>query len=99
MTMKKKVFTIILLFALFTVTILWGSGVVPKQIGKIYGMKEVQKQFPEKNLQFKEIEWSKFHGDYVITFTDSYESSYSCIIGPCYFPCSLGQGIVAWEEH
>ncbi len=95
----KKAVLLLLVFVLLISAVLWGSGVIPKQIGKTYGIKEVQKQFPEKDLQFEKIEWSKFHGDYVITFKDPLGASYSCLIGPCWFPYSLGQGIVAWEEH
>lgn len=95
----KKIVLILLFFSLLISAVLWGSGVIPRQIGKAYGIKETQKQFPEKNLQFEGIEWSKFHGDYVITFEDPYGASYSCVIGPCWFPCSLSQGIDSWEEH
>ena len=95
----KKIGLLLLVFVLLISAVLWGSGVIPRQIGKTFGIKEVQKQFPEKDLQFERIEWSKFHRDYIITFTDSYGASYSYVIGPYWFPYSLGQGNVTIEEH
>ncbi len=52
----KKIVLILLVFALLISAVLWGLGVIPRQIGKAYGIKETQKQFPEKNLQFEGIE-------------------------------------------
>ena len=95
--MKKKIL-IICSIVLVILIALWFSGIIPKQIGKIYGTKYMKENFPEMELEFVNIEWSKHFGDYIISFKDKDNQNYSCVIGPKYFPISIGQGKFVIEE-
>ena len=44
------------------------------------------------------VEWADVYGDYLITFKGIDENTYSCVIGPKYFPVSMGQGLFAIES-
>ncbi|MBE6149791.1 MAG: hypothetical protein E7170_03620 [Firmicutes bacterium] len=90
--MKRKIGIIISIIVLLII-VFWFSGIIPKQIGKIYGIKYMKHNFPEMQLEYINIEWNKYYGDYIITFKDKENQNYSCIIGPKYFPISIGQGL------
>lgn len=95
--MKKKILIVVIsIIALFT--ILWITGIIPKQIGKIYGTKYIKNNFPEMQLEYENIEWNKYYGDYIITFKDRDNQNYGCVIDPKYLPISIGQGINAIME-
>lgn len=96
--MKKKNIIIYIILLALLITTLWLSGIIPKQIGKIYGINYMKNNFPKMQLEYVNIEFSKYHGDYIITFKDKNNKNYGCVIGPKYFPISLGQGIFAIEE-
>lgn len=95
---KKKTFVAIIVIILIIVVSLWISGVIPRQIAKIYGNNYMNKHFPEMQLKYVDIEWSKYHDDYIITFKDKDNNTHGCTIGPKYFPINLGQGIFEIEE-
>ena len=90
--MKKNVIIITSAIALI-ILIFWIVGVIPKQIGKIYGIKYMQYNFPEMKLEYMDIEWSKYHDNYIIKFEDKENQKYSCVIGPKYFPIAISQGL------
>ena len=91
---KRNIFIVVLIILIA----LWFSGIIPKQIGKIYGINYMKNNFPEMELEYVNIEWSKHYGDYIISFEDKDNQNYSCVIGPKYLPISIGQGIFAIEE-
>ena len=93
---KKKIIIKAVAFVLF-VSVSWFSGLVPRQIAKIYGKSYVNNNFPEMQLEYVDIEWNKFYGDYIITFNDNEGKIYSSVIGPKFFPISMGQGVDGWE--
>ena len=96
--MKKSKRIIIISAVLITViAVSWFSGLIPRQIAKIYGKNYVKNNFPEKQLEYVDIEWNKFYGDYIITFKDNEGKIYSSVIGPKFFPISMGQGVDGWE--
>lgn len=95
---KKSLIIIIVAIILLLVIALWIQGFIPKQIAKIYGSAYMKINFPKMGLEYVNIEWSKYHGDYIITFKDKENQNYGCVIGPKYFPVSLGQGIFAIKE-
>lgn len=95
--MKKKILLSVLAVVLLVV-FLWGSGIIPKQIAKIYGTNYVQEHFSETNLKYKSIEWSPYHGDYIVTFRNPEGKTYSCVVYPRFFPICLGQGFATLEE-
>lgn len=94
----KKILIIIGILVL-VIIVLWFGGVIPKQIGKIYGIKYMKNNFPEMQFDYVNIEWNKYYGDYIIIFKDKENGSYSCVIGPKYFPISIGQGLNVIMEN
>ena len=77
---------------------LWFTGIIPKQIAKISGTGYVNHRFPEMQLECVNVEYADVYGDYLITFNGPNENTYSCVIGPKYFPVSMGQGLLAIES-
>lgn len=90
--MRKRVLIVIIIIVLVIVA-LWLGGVIPKQIGKICGIKYMSDNFPKMELEYVDIEWNKYYGDYIISFRDNKNEIYSCVISPKYFPINLGQGV------
>ncbi|MBE6753772.1 MAG: hypothetical protein E7559_05425 [Ruminococcaceae bacterium] len=81
------------------IALLWGVGIIPKQIARIAGTSYAKKHFPEMHMECVRVEWADVYGDYLITFKDSNGNTYGCVIGPAVFPVSLGQGLFAIEEY
>ena len=96
--MKKKKIIISAIVVILLLTVLWFSGIIPTQIAKIYATNYMQNNYPEMQLEYVNIEWSKYHEDYLITFKDKNNQNYSCVIGPKYFPVSIEQGLLTIEE-
>lgn len=94
---KKRLLIIIAIVALLIIA-LWFSGILPKQIGKIYGTNYMKNNYPEMELEYEGIEWNKYYGDYIITFKDKNNQNYGCVIGPKYLPINIGQGINEIDE-
>jgi len=94
--MKKEI--LIICSIVLIIIALWFGGIIPKQIGKIYGINYMKNNFPNMQLEYEKMEWNKYYGDYIITFRDKENQKYSCVIGPKYFPISIGQGIFAIQE-
>ena len=97
--MKNKKIFLIIFGIIFFMMIIWFSGIIPKYIGKIYSIKYMTDNFPEMNLEFNNIEWSKYHNEYILYFKDKDSKTYSCTIGPKYLPINLGQGLFTIEEY
>lgn len=95
--MKKKK-RLIPIAIIGIIIVLWFTGIIPKQIGKISGTIYVNKHFPEMQLECVGVEYADVYGDYLITFKGTSENTYSCVIGPKYFPVSMGQGLFAIES-
>ena len=96
MKKKKWLFTIIIIVV---IAIFWCVGIIPKQIAKIAGTNYVEDHFPEMQLECTGVEWADVYGDYLITFKDNTGNTYSCVIGPAFFPVFLGQGLFAIEDY
>lgn len=100
--MNKKYLKIILItiiIIIFTLILgLWITGIIPKQIAKIYATNYMKNNFPEMQLEYVSIEWSKYHDDYIITFKDKDNNMQGYTIGPKYFPINLRQGLFSIEE-
>lgn len=96
--MNKKKMIILIVTILVLIVALWISGIIPKQIAKISAANYLEKNFSEMQLKYDNIEWNKYYGDYIITFKDKENQNYGCVIGPKYFPISMGQGINAIIE-
>lgn len=91
--MNKKSIIIVTFAVVLLISVLWLGGLIPKQIAKVYGTKYMSDNFPKMQLEYENIEWNKYYGDYIITFKDKENQNYGCVIGPKYLPISIGQGI------
>lgn len=96
---KKRYIILISICIAIIIIILWINGTIPKQIAKIYGTSYMKIRFPKMQLEYINVEWSKADGDYVITFKDNDNENYGCVIGPKYFPVSMGQGLFGITEE
>ena len=96
--MKKKKWLIPIVI-ISVIIVLWFTGIIPKQIAKISGTTYVNKHFPEMQLECVGVEYADVFGDYLIEFKDKDGNTYSCVIGPSLFPCSLGQGLFEIQEY
>ena len=95
--MKQKSWVIPLVI-LGVILVLWLAGIIPKQMAESFGTSYVNNHFPEMQLECIGVEYADFYGDYLITFKGTNENTYSCVIGPKYFPVSMGQGLFAIES-
>lgn len=89
--MSKKKIAIILIIVF--ITVLWISRIIPMGIARIYGSLYLKKHYPELQFKYDNIEWSKYHNEYVIHFKDKNGEIHGFTIGPKYFPVSMGEGI------
>ena len=96
--MKKKKWAIPIVI-ISVIIILWFTGIIPKQIAKISGTNYVNEHFPKMQLEYVGVEWADVYGDYLITFKDPDENTYSYVIGPKYLPISMGQGLFSIESY
>ena len=96
---SKKRIIVALSFIIVLVVILWINGIIPKQIAKVYSNSYLKKNFPKMQLEYVNIEWNHYFGDYMITFRDENNELHSFCIGPKYFPVNLGQGMFGFEEE
>ena len=94
--MKKWIIPIVVIVIIAT---LWLIGVIPMQIAKMSGTNYVKEHFPEMQLECVDVEYADVFGDYLIKFKDKDGKIYSCVIGPSFFPCSLGQGLFEIQEY
>lgn len=95
--MKKKKWVIPIVI-IGVIIVLWFTGIMPKQIAKISGTTYVNKNFPEMQLEYVGVEYADVYGDYLITFKGANGNTYSCVIGPKYFPVYMGQGLFAIQS-
>ena len=96
--MKKKKWLIPIVI-IGGIIVLWFTGIIPKQIAKISGTTYVNEHFPEMQLECVGVEYADVFGDYLIEFKEKAGNTYSCVIGPSLFPCSLGQGLFEIQEY
>lgn len=88
--MKSKRNIIIVIFAvLILIAILWISGIIPRQIGKISAINYVQNNYPDRNLKFLRIDFSSAHGDYFAMFEDENEKIYGFQLLGKYLPINV----------
>ena len=91
--MRKKYIILAIILIVFLTFI-----IIPQQIAKVYGNIYMKIHFPKMSLKCTNVEWSQYHDAYILYFKDNDSKTYSCIIGPKYFPVLLGQGLNSIEE-
>lgn len=96
---KRRIIIALISFIVLIVVILWIGGIIPKQIAKISSSFYLKNNFPKMQLEYVNVEWNPYFGDYIITFRDENNELHSFCIGPKYFPVSLGQGLFGFEEE
>ncbi len=89
--------TIIILLAILVT--LWINGTIPKQIAKISSIIYTKINFPKMELEYINVEWSKYHGAYLVTFKDKNNQNQGFVISPKYFPIIPGQGVFGMQEE
>lgn len=95
---KKRIIIVSIILILITILGLWISGIIPKQIARIFATNYLKKNFPKIQLEYVDIEWSSSFGGYSIKFKDENDEVYGFIMNNKYFPITLGQGLSGFEE-
>jgi len=98
MSKNKRNIIITVIIILFIIIGLWVSGIIPKQIARISAINYLKKNFPEKQYEYVDIEWSSSFGGYLIKFKDENNKIIGFIMPYKYFPISPGQGTFALED-
>ena len=67
---KKRIIIVTIIMVLVIIFGLWVSEIIPKQIARISATNYLKKNFPEKQYEYVDIEWSSSFGGYSIRFKD-----------------------------
>lgn len=98
--MNKKIMIIVAIIIILVVILgLWISEIIPKQIAKISATNYLKKNFPEKQYEYVDIEWSSNFGGYSIRFKDENDKIVGFLMNNKYFPITPGQGTFELEEN
>lgn len=84
----KKVLGI-LGIAVLAIAVLWGTGTIPKGIGRYTATKYVEENYMEMGLKFENIEFSTAYGDYIASFVDKDNTVYNFRLFSGYLPFSV----------
>ena len=95
---KKRIMIVTIIIILVVILGLWGSGIIPKQIARISATNYLKKNFPKKQYEYVDIEWSSSFGGYSIKFKEENGEIVGFLMNNKYFPITPGQGIFAIEE-
>lgn len=75
--------------AVLVIAVLWGTGFIPKSIGRYTATKYVQENYREMELQFMDIEFSTAYGDYIASFISEDGSVYNFKLSSGRMPISV----------
>ncbi len=95
---KKRIIITMVIIVLMIILGLWISGIIPKQIARISATNYLKENFPKKEFEYVDIEWSSSFGGYSIKFKDESDKIVGFIMNNKYLPISPGQGIFALED-
>lgn len=95
---KKGIIIVTILIILVVIFGLWMSGIIPKQIARIAATNYLKKNFPKKQYEYVNIEWSSSFGEYVIQFKDENGEMVGFLMNNKYFPITPGQGTFGLED-
>lgn len=79
----------ILGIAVLAIAVLWGTGTIPKGIGRYTATKYVEENYTEMGLEFENIEFSTAYGDYIASFVDKDNTVYNFRLFSGYLPFSV----------
>lgn len=95
---KKRIIIVTIIIILVVILGLWISGIIPKQIARISATNYLKKNFPEKQYEYIDIEWSSSFGGYSIRFKDENDEIVGFLMNNKYLPITPGQGIFGLED-
>ena len=95
---KKRIIIVTIIIILVIILGLWISGIIPKQIARISAINYLKKNFPEKQYEYVDIEWSSSFGGYSIKFKDENNKIIGFLMNNKYFPITPGQGTFGLED-
>lgn len=96
---KKRIIIVITIMILVIILGLWVSGIIPKQIARIFATNYLKKNFPEKQYQYVDIEWISSFGGYSMKFKDENDTTVGFMMNNKYFPITPGQGTFELEDN
>ncbi len=62
------------------IIVLWISGIIPQQIGKMTAINYIEKNYGDQGLIYVKMEYSSAHGDYFAVFKDSDGAYYNFLM-------------------
>lgn len=86
---NKRNIIIVIISVVILIAILWISGIIPRQIGKNSAINYVQKNYPDKNLNYLRMDFSSAHGDYFAMFEDENGKTYGFQLLGKYLPINI----------
>ncbi len=95
---KKRIIIPTIIIILVIILGLWINGIIPIQIARISATNYLKKNFPEKQYQYVDIEWSSSFGGYSIKFKDENDEIIGFLMNGKYFPIIPGQGTFGLED-
>lgn len=75
--------------AVLAIAVLWGTGIVPKSIGRHTAAEYVQENYSEMGLKFETIEFSTAYGDYIASFIGGDDTVYNFRLSSGPLPVSV----------
>lgn len=95
---KKRIIVVTIIIILVVILGLWISGIIPKQIARISATNYLKKNFPEKQYEYVDIEWSSSFGGYSIRYKDENDEIVGFLMNNKYLPITPGQGTFGLED-
>ena len=95
---KKRIIILIIIIILVVILGLWISGIIPKQIARISATNYLKKNFPKKQYEYVDTEWSSSFGGYSIRFKDENDEIVGFLMNNKYLPITPGQGIFGLQD-
>ena len=96
---KKRIIIVTIIMVLVIIFGLWVSEIIPKQIARISATNYLKKNFPEKQYEYVDIEWSSSFGGYSIRFKDENDEIVGFLMNNKYLPITPGQGRFGLEDR
>ena len=75
--------------AVLAIAILWGTGIVPKSIGRHTATEYVQENYAEMGLEFENIEFATAYGDYIASFIGGDGAVYNFSLFGIVYPAKM----------
>lgn len=80
---------LLIVYIIVLIITLWISGIIPRQIGKIVAIKYVRENYPDKDIDYLNIDYSPFHKSYFVSFKSSDGRVYNFELHSRYLPITI----------